>query len=160
MAATTFGLGVVVAVTRHPPHPQRAVSSEEVEYLRPVVDIGVDLVLVDCWADDVGQIGARGLEVVIRRFLAQHGIARNPDATSGPGGGSAPMGGLFDDEYRKPVVGSGDRGGHPGGAGADHQYVDGVGIAVFWVHDLGGFLSGKCIGSQGDQASALRHRGP
>lgn len=126
-SAAARSFGVVVGVARHPLEPQGRGPLDERDHLGPPLEEGVPQLGRDDVAHDGFEVGTRllgGVRIAppaVGRL--QHLVVRDPDPAAGPGGRPAELRGLLQHDGPQALFGGGERGGHPGGAAADHDHV-------------------------------------
>ena len=117
--------GFRVIIGKHQGHveTQGGLRGEEVDGFRSGTQKGVDPRRVEAVARLVPQIAARLIRTFDDPPLARQRRSGNPEPSAGARGGAAETGFLLDDQDIEAAMTCGDRRGHAGGAGADHQRV-------------------------------------
>jgi hypothetical protein len=117
--------GFRVIIGKHQGHveTQGGLRGKEVDGFRSGTQKGIDPRRVEAVAGLVPQIAARLIRTFDDPPLARQRRSGNPEPSAGARGGAAETGFLLDDQDIEAAMTCGDRRGHAGGAGADHQRV-------------------------------------
>jgi hypothetical protein len=118
---------VVVRVVGQRGEADRRLRLEERDHLEGGVEVALGQLARRAAVGDAQHVRQRLVARVREVELAHARVVGDPDDAARDRGGAADQVRLLEDDHRRPGVVGGDRGGEPGGAGADDHDIGFVG---------------------------------